>query len=95
VVAAAALVGLVLGVAALVLSLALLSGFQAHVRTRLAEEAPHVLVSPAGRSDFAAAEGLAARLAAIPGVVEHGLFVHIATMAIIAGSDGLTIVEQS
>jgi lipoprotein-releasing system permease protein len=69
VVAAAALVGLVLGVAALVLSLALLSGFQSHVRTRLAEEAPHVLVSPAGRPDFAAAEGTAARLAAIPGVV--------------------------
>jgi len=69
VVAAAALVGLVLGVAALVLSLALLSGFQAHVRTRLAEEAPHVLVSPAGRPDFAASEGAAGRLAALPGVV--------------------------
>ena len=69
VVAAAAFVGLVLGVAALVLSLALLSGFQAHVLTRLAEEAPHVSVSPAGRPDFAAAEGAAARLAEIPGVV--------------------------
>lgn len=37
---------------------------------------------------------LAAQLTAIPGVVEHGLFVNIATMAIIAGSDGLRIVEQ-
>ncbi len=55
--------------AALVVSLALLSGFQAHVLTRLAEEAPHVLVSPAGRPDFAAAEGAAGRLAEIPGVV--------------------------
>lgn len=68
-VAAAAFVGLVLGVAALVLSLALLSGFQTHVLSRLAEEAPHVLVSPAGRPDFAAAEGAAAKLAALPGVV--------------------------
>ena len=55
--------------AALVVSLALLSGFQAHVLTRLAEEAPHVLVSPAGRPDFAAAEGAAARLEGLPGVV--------------------------
>jgi lipoprotein-releasing system permease protein len=69
VVAAAAFVGLVLGVGALVVSLALLSGFQTHVLTRLAEEAPHVLVSPAGRPDFAAAEGAAARLARLPGVV--------------------------
>ena len=61
--------GLVLGVAALVLSLALLSGFQNHVLARLAEEAPHVLVTPAGRPDFAAGEGVSARLAALPGVV--------------------------
>ncbi|MBK9964273.1 MAG: ABC transporter permease [Holophagales bacterium] len=68
-VAAAEFVGLVLGVGALVLSLALLSGFQAHVRTRLAEEAPHVLVAPAGRPDFTAAEGAAAKLALLDGVV--------------------------
>lgn len=69
VVAAAAFVGLVLGVAALVLALALLSGFQGHVVSRLAEEAPHVLVSPAGRPDYQAGEGAAAKLAALPGVV--------------------------
>lgn len=61
--------GLVFGVGALVLSLALLSGFQDHVLARLAEEAPHVLVAPAGRPDFAAAEKAAARLGAIAGVV--------------------------
>ncbi len=55
--------------AALVVSLALLSGFQTHVLTRLAEEAPHVLVSPAGRADFSAEEGAATRLASLPGVV--------------------------
>jgi len=38
---------------------------------------------------------LATRLAAIPGVVEHGLFLGLAQMAIIAGSDGVQIVEKS
>jgi ribose 5-phosphate isomerase A len=37
---------------------------------------------------------LADRLAAIPGVVEHGLFIRLATMAIIAGSEGVRIVER-
>ena len=34
------------------------------------------------------AEALSAELAAIPGVVEHGLFINIATLAIIAGPAG-------
>ena len=51
-------------------ALALLSGFQSHVLARLAAEAPHVLVTPAGRPDFLAGEGAGARLAALPGVVE-------------------------
>jgi ribose 5-phosphate isomerase A len=37
---------------------------------------------------------LAARLTAIPGVVEHGLFIGLATMAILAGPNGLRIVER-
>jgi ribose 5-phosphate isomerase A len=40
-------------------------------------------------------DALARRLAAIPGVVEHGLFIGLAHIAIIAGSDGLKIVERS
>ncbi len=68
VVAGAAFLGLVLGVAALVLSLALLSGFQDHVLARLAEEAPHVLVTPAGRPDFGPGEGAAERLGSLAGV---------------------------
>jgi len=36
---------------------------------------------------------LARRLVAIPGVMEHGLFIGLAHMAIIAGSDGVRIVE--
>jgi ribose 5-phosphate isomerase A len=37
---------------------------------------------------------LAARLSAIPGVVEHGLFIRLRTLAIIAGSEGVRIVER-
>jgi ribose 5-phosphate isomerase A len=37
---------------------------------------------------------LSAALAAIPGVVEHGLFIGLAQTAIIAGSDGVRIVER-
>jgi ribose 5-phosphate isomerase A len=40
-------------------------------------------------------KGLADRLAAIAGVVEHGLFVGLAQTAIIAGLDGVRVVERS
>jgi lipoprotein-releasing system permease protein len=69
VVALAALLGLTLGVAALVVSLALLSGFQTHIRSRLLAETPHLTVTPAGRDAFTPADGLAEKLAALPGVV--------------------------
>lgn len=39
-------------------------------------------------------QGLAARLAAIPGVVEHGLFIGLAGAAIVAGPTGLRVVER-
>ena len=38
-------------------------------------------------------DALACRLAAIPGVVEHGLFIGLAKLAIIADADGVRIVE--
>jgi len=38
--------------------------------------------------------GLATRLAAIPGVVEHGLFIGLAGAAIVAGSTGIRVVER-
>jgi ribose 5-phosphate isomerase A len=37
---------------------------------------------------------LAQKLAAVPGVMEHGLFTGLASIAIIAGPDGLRIVER-
>jgi ribose 5-phosphate isomerase A len=39
-------------------------------------------------------QGLAGRLAAIPGVVEHGLFMNMTQAAILAGPDGARVVDQ-
>ncbi|MFI5198526.1 MAG: ABC transporter permease [Thermoanaerobaculia bacterium] len=69
VVALAAFLGLALGVAALVVSLALLAGFQTHVRSRLLAETPHLLVTPAGRGAFHDVDRIGTKLAAVPGVV--------------------------
>jgi len=68
VVALAAFVGLTLGVAALVVSLALLAGFQTHIRNRLLAETPHLTVTPKGRDAFEAAEGFEGRIRSVPGV---------------------------
>ncbi len=40
-------------------------------------------------------KALAARLSAIPGVIEHGLFIGLATVAILAGSGGVRVIERS
>jgi ribose 5-phosphate isomerase A len=37
---------------------------------------------------------LAELLAAIPGVVEHGLFIGVASIAMLAGSQGIRVVER-
>ena len=39
-------------------------------------------------------QGLAGRLDAIPGVVEHGLFIGLAQTAILAGPGGTRVVER-
>jgi ribose 5-phosphate isomerase A len=39
-------------------------------------------------------QALAARLAAVPGVMEHGLFIGLARTAIVAGPDGVELIER-
>jgi ribose 5-phosphate isomerase A len=39
-------------------------------------------------------QALAARLAVIPGVMEHGLFIGLARTAIVAGPDGVRLIER-
>jgi ribose 5-phosphate isomerase A len=41
------------------------------------------------------ARSLARRLAEVPGVVEHGLFIGLARRAILAGRDGIRVIGQS
>ena len=61
----------------------------------------HAFVTDGGHFILDAALGtiadprsLAGRLTAIPGVVEHGLFIGLATVAVIAGPEGRRIVER-
>jgi ribose 5-phosphate isomerase A len=61
----------------------------------------HVFVTDGGHwivdahlGRIADAPRLAAHLSAIPGVVEHGLFIDIAKAAVLAGAQGIRFVEQ-
>jgi ribose 5-phosphate isomerase A len=65
------------------------------------DKAGHAFVTDGGHFILDAALGtiadprsLAARLTAIPGVVEHGLFIGLASVAVIAGPEGRRIVER-
>jgi len=61
----------------------------------------HVFVTDGGHwivdahlGRIADAPRLAGLLVLIPGVVEHGLFIGLASMAILAGSEGIRVVER-
>jgi ribose 5-phosphate isomerase A len=65
------------------------------------DKAGHAFVTDGGHFILDAALGtiadprsLAARLTAIPGVMEHGLFIGLASLAVIAGPEGRRIVER-
>jgi lipoprotein-releasing system permease protein len=75
VVAAAAFAGLVLGVGALIVALALLSGFQNHIKDRLISETPHVTVRPKARAEFLPSDGLLPVLEKLAGVEKVSPFV--------------------
>ncbi len=69
-IAAISMAGLAIGVAALVISLALLSGFQDRIHLQMAERTPHLRVSAARGAILPDGEAVRAALAALPGVVE-------------------------
>lgn len=64
-----AILGLMVGVAALVISLSLLSGFQDRIRSQMAERSPHLIVSASRGTRLADPDALRTLLAAQPGVV--------------------------
>ena len=68
-IATISIVGLAVGVAALIVSLALLSGFQDRMRRQMMERSAHLRVSPARGVLLGEPEKVARALAAIPGVV--------------------------
>ena len=53
------------------------------------------LILDAALGQIANPQALAARLAAIPGIVEHGLFLDLAKTAIIAGASGIRVIEPT
>src|SRR5512143_794419 len=63
------MLGLAVGVAALVISLALLSGFQDRIRSQMALRSPHLVVSPARGARLPDAERARRALASAPGVI--------------------------
>ncbi|MCA1582879.1 MAG: FtsX-like permease family protein [Acidobacteria bacterium] len=63
------IVGLGVGVAALVLSLSLLSGFQDRIRTQMSDRSPHLVVSPERGDRLRDADLVSRVLASVPGVV--------------------------
>jgi len=76
------------------------SGLAGELRVRQTPDG-HVFVTDGGHwivdaqlGQIADPPRLAALLNAIPGVVDHGLFIGIASVAILAGSDGSRVVER-
>jgi lipoprotein-releasing system permease protein len=67
-IATISIVGLAVGVAALVVSLALLSGFQDRIRRQMAERTAHLTVTPERGALLADVDAVRRTLAALPGV---------------------------
>jgi len=63
------MLGLAVGVAALVISLSLLSGFQDRIRAQMAERTPHLRVSPARGAVLPDPDRVRQALASLAGVV--------------------------
>jgi lipoprotein-releasing system permease protein len=70
VIATISVVGLAVGVAALIVSLALLSGFQDRIRRQMMERSAHLRVSPARGARLLDPARVHAALAALPGIVD-------------------------
>ena len=69
VISAVSALGVTVGVMALVVALALMTGMQEELRDRIVGSAAHVYVHKLGAGGFVDAEAEAAKLAAVPGVV--------------------------
>ena len=68
--------GVFLGVAALIVVLATMTGFQDGIRDKIIAANPHILVYQSGRGGLGDAGAVAARIATLPGVRSATPFVH-------------------
>jgi ribose 5-phosphate isomerase A len=78
------------------------AGLQAGACTLRRGQDGHAFVTDGGHFILDAALGripdpgaLAVRLAAIPGVVEHGMFIGMARVAVVAGPQGVRVIERA
>lgn len=74
-------------------------GMQGQIQLRMRNDAPFMtdgshLILDASFGLIPDATALSHALHAIPGVVEHGLFLNMATTAIVAGADGIRTLER-
>ena len=77
--------GVFLGVAALIVVLATMTGFQEGIRDRIIAANPHLMVYHTGRAGLTDADAVAARIGAIPGVRSATPFVHQQALFTVSG----------
>jgi ribose 5-phosphate isomerase A len=77
------------------------AGLQPRACTLRAGRDGHAFVTDGGHFILDAAleripdpAGLAARLATIPGIVEHGMFISMASVAVVAGPQGVRVIDR-
>jgi ribose 5-phosphate isomerase A len=73
-------------------------GLEGPVRLRMAGDRPYLtdgghLILDASFRRIPQPEALALALSGIPGCVEHGLFIGLASLAVVAGPDGVSLLE--
>src|SRR5207237_2110298 len=79
--------GVFLGVAALIVVLAVMTGFQNGIRDRIISANPHLLVFQSGSGGLADAAGVVARVTTLPGVRAATPFVLQQALFTSAGGD--------
>jgi lipoprotein-releasing system permease protein len=93
VITAISVVGIAIGVAALVIAIALITGFQGDVQDKILGATSHVMVSDLGGQGLADYEALAGRIRAIPGVVSASPVVYGTVLVTCLGESSGALVK--
>jgi lipoprotein-releasing system permease protein len=87
------IVGIAIGVAALVIAIALITGFQGDVQDKILGATSHIMVSDLGGQGLADYEGLSERIRAIPGVVSATAVVYDTVLVTALGESSGALVK--